>query len=102
MPLMNTTDLLSRVHSPVVALQSSLSSGISRVSSICLVIETTSSRAAAIIEGLGSGLTGFGLLNWICPNAASAVDKTARTNRIAGAETRSDIDLFLSNNLLEP
>src|SRR6266404_853928 len=99
MPLMKTTGLLIRVHSPVVELQSSLSSGISRVSSICLVVEITSSRVAKKIEGFGRGLIVFGLLNSIWPAAVMAVKKSARVNLQATAKARSDIDLILSFNL---
>src|SRR5436190_5382415 len=96
---MKMTGLLIRVHSPVVELQSSLSRGISRVSSICLVIEITSSRVAKMIEGLGRGLIVFGLLNSIWPTAVMAVNESASANLKATATARSDIDLILSFNL---
>src|SRR5712691_6305619 len=99
---MKTTGLLSRVHSPVVLLQSSLSSGISRVSSICFVIDSTSSRVELMIEGLGRGLAGFGLLNCICATADIPINKRARRAREAGAVTLWDITLILIPNRIEP
>src|SRR5437870_13068290 len=99
MPLVKTTDFVSIVHSPVDELQSSLSSGISRVSSICLVIDTTSSRGEPIIKGLGSGLTGFGLLNCICARAVIPVNNIARRTLERDGITRSDINLILLLNV---
>src|SRR5258708_31886553 len=66
MPLIKMTGLVNNKHSPVGGLQSSLSSGISRVSRICLIIATISSRDRENNSGLGRGFGGFGLSICIC------------------------------------
>jgi hypothetical protein len=96
---MKITGLLISVHSPVVALQSSLSTGISRVSSICFVNAITSSRVATTIEGFGSGFTVFGLLSCIWPPAVITANKTANVDLKTRVTMRLDIYSILSNHL---
>jgi hypothetical protein len=55
-----------------------------------------------MIEGLGRGLAGFGLLNCICAAAVIPVNKRARRAREAGAVTLSDINMILISNWIEP
>jgi hypothetical protein len=45
-----------------------------------------------MIEGLGRGLAGFGLLNCICATAEIPINNRARRIRDAGAVTLSDIN----------